>query len=154
MQLKRDTDYALRVLFCIQDNQEIGRQAKGMRPSELSSRSGVPKLAIRRICEQLSDGDILQYRVVSAVRGKAKEERAYYSRDGFAGITLLDVVETMEGTGKIFSVFDQQSPMYGKCEEQILAVQDKAEQTLRSVSLKTFLGMHNFVYLIKMKENL
>lgn len=143
MQLKRDTDYALRVLYCIREKQEIGRNAKGMRLPELAVCAGVPKLAIKRICDLLSDRNILQYRSMPSAKERTKEEKAYYSRDGFAGLTLLDVVEATEGTGKVFAVFDKQSPMYRNCETQILAVQDKTEHALRDISLKSFLKMHN-----------
>ena len=135
VQLKRDTDYALRVLSSIRESGQTDRRARGLTQLEISRQSGIPRLAVGRIC--------LHVKAPQTAGGQETGDPRYYTPDGFAGLTLLDVVEASEGTGKIFAVFDRQSPMYRECEEQIRAVEDTVEQELRNVSLKTFLKMHN-----------
>ena len=143
VQLKRDTDYALRVLSSIRESGQTDRRARGLTQLEISRQSGIPRLAVGRICKMLCAGGILHVKAPQTAGGQETGDPRYYTPDGFAGLTLLDVVEASEGTGKIFAVFDRQSPMYRECEEQIRAVEDAVERELRNVSLKTFLKMHN-----------
>ena len=55
MQLKRDTEYALRILMCVA-RQEDGR----MTALEISKRTAVPASIAARLCQKMTDAKLMK----------------------------------------------------------------------------------------------
>ena len=134
MQLKRDTDYAFRVLYCLNERYKAtrGRARRGLTLTEIASRAGIPKTAAERVCSGLYEKGLINLSV-----GK---NHYYSAANHLLNYSLLDVIEAVENTGKIFAVFDRITPMYKSCGEQINLAQEKCEQMLASISVGSLLG--------------
>lgn len=132
MQLKRDTDFAIRILFCLNLNHAADHPAirKGVTISEIAVQTGTPKLVAGRVCESLKEKGMIYL-----IDEPFATEKAYYSTEELLNYSLLDVIEAVEGTGEIFAVFDKRSEAYKKCEEQILKIQKKTERLLAKATL-------------------
>ena len=132
MQLKRDTDFALRILFCLKQNHDKkdAEGPGGLTLTEIAKRAGVPKLAAGRIC------DCLQARgMIRLSGGQEHTEKAYFSAEELLTFSLLDIVEAVEGTGQLFAVFSRNSSMYRSCGDQIMKAQQRAEDVLAKTTL-------------------
>jgi len=90
MQLKRDTEYALRVLFCVGRQTPEGGAARGLTLGEISAAAGVPRVSADRICAALERAALLESR-----RGAAGEQ-VYAPGQDFARRSLLDVMRVTE----------------------------------------------------------
>lgn len=136
MQLKRDTDFALRILFCLK---QAGTGATkdgpgGCSLTELAVRTGLSKTVAGRICDTLAANGIL----LPHYESETGEESCYSIREP-GDCSLLDVVVAAEGTGRIFAVFDRRSDMYHHCEQKIQTIQDRTESLLREIKITQFL---------------
>ena len=135
MQLKRDTDFAIRILFSIKaDFEKKGAEGAGLTVSELSARTGLPKLTVARLSEHLEEKGMLK-----ALPDQPGAERVYYSANGFLGYSLLDVIEAVEGNCRIFSVFDKHNPSYRKYGGQLEKLENDIETLLANVPLSRLL---------------
>ena len=108
MQLKRDTDYAIRILYCLRQNGDVGHtgERKGMTLSEIAMQTGTPKLVAGRVCESLKEKGMI------AAAGQDRAERSYCSTETQSEYSLLDVIEAVEGTCQLFAVFDKRFAGY------------------------------------------
>ena len=135
MLLKRDTDVALRILFCLKQNcekKDTG-ETSGLTLTQISIQTGVPKLTAGRICDRL-----MVKGMIYLSREQEQSEKAYYSTEELGAFSLLDVVEATERTGKIFDVFDRSSTMYKHCKERIMKTQKRTEDVLSKTTLNSF----------------
>ena len=84
MQLKRDTDYAIRILYCLRQNGDVGHtgERKGMTLSEIAMQTGTPKLVAGRVCESLKKTGLIAAAGAFALTGGVQ-------RDGAAWRALL-----------------------------------------------------------------
>ena len=132
MQLKRDTDYALRVLYCLKQHDEANpkHQSSGLTLSEIAAQTGLTRLVAARICECLCDKGILR-----ESKRPDKEDTIFSPRQALSSLTLLDVVVDVEGTGQLFAVFDKKSAAYRSCEAEMMSVQRNAEKVLAQTTL-------------------
>lgn len=136
MQLKRDTDFALRIIFCLKQEAEQKRasQRSGLTLSEIASRTEVPKITAGRICDALEEGGL-----IAVLQTKDNAEKAYVFGDKLWRFSLLEVIEALESTGQLFSVFDQRSLMYQNCKESFSEVQEKVAAILKESSMERLL---------------
>ncbi|MBR6407848.1 MAG: Rrf2 family transcriptional regulator [Clostridia bacterium] len=133
MQLKRDTDYALRILYCIGKNFSIkGVVHCGLTLPEICMQSGVPKLAANRLCEKLLKKGIIRSR-------KRRSETIYYPSGQFKNQSLLGIIETTENTAQLFAVFDKKNGLFRRYGEKLETIQDEIEEVLSNATLKFFI---------------
>jgi|GEM_PF-1315329 len=134
MQLKRDTDYAVRILYCLHQNHVADKSAvrKGVTISEIAMQTGTPKPVAGRICESLKEKGMIYL-----TDEQPATEKAYYSTEELLKYSLLDVIEAVEGTGEIFAVFDKRSEAYKSCEGWLLRVQMKTEGVLAKATFES-----------------
>ena len=132
MQLKRDTDYALRILYCLKlNNDDRGADTThGMTLTEIAAQTGTPKIVAGRVCENLKENGMIQM-----ISEQEAAERVYASDGTLLNTTLLDVIEAVEGTGQLFAVFDKRSAVYKNCEMQIQNVQKRTDKVLARATL-------------------
>ena len=127
MQLKRDTDVAIRILYCLNQNRESqsAGETNGLTLAALAAQTGVPKTVVGRICEYLyRDG------MIRLSPEMENGEKTYFAGEELLSVSLLKVVTAVEGTVQLFAVFDQTSAAYKRGQTQIKTVQEKVERVL------------------------
>lgn len=132
MQLKRDTDYAIRMLYCIgQEYFDEDKTLWGTTITNLSRQSGVPKEIVRRICKRLEKAGFIE--CVST----EKKELAYIPTEGYQNQTLFNVIEAVEDTGQLFAVFGKNYQPYKTYGPKLETAQKKIEKILQGTKLGT-----------------
>jgi len=133
MQLKRDTEYALRILLAAAEKAAPrGEPPQGVTLNEISALSGVPRVGIDRICAQLESAGLLQSR-------RAKNgERLYAAASALYQKSLLDLLLAMEQGVPLFAVFDKGSGFFSKNEKRMLHLQEKADRLLDGEKLEDY----------------
>ena len=103
MQLKRDTDYALRIMICIAEGLKISGKQEGVALSSVVASTGIPIVTFNRVCGRLEEKGLIRKEV-------SKEgEKWLYPCNDFWGQSLLSIGEAAEGNMEIFAVFDRNS---------------------------------------------
>ncbi len=130
MQLKRDTDYALRILCC------LGRQAAEGAPAgagisllEISSHAGVPKLSARRICGCLKAKKLL------STKKEPNGAVLYYPGELFPTCSLWDVMSATEDNVHLFAVFDRKSDFFKINGKRLENIQNEIERIFQNTTL-------------------
>jgi len=130
MQLRRDTEYALRILYCM-----VGRGGDKTSPSagltlgRLSALSGVPKAAADRMCGRLKDAAFIVSR-----DGKGGET-LYFPASGLRRRSLLDVLKMTEGGVQLCGVFDKTGGFYKEVGPQLQSVQTEMKKILAAATM-------------------
>jgi len=134
MQLKRDTDYALRIILYIGVYwPEREQTSEGFSLSEISSQTSVPRISADRICGYLKDSDIL-----SSVR-TGTNELLYHPGKDFYDRSLLDVINAAEDGVQLFAGFDRKSLFYRERDETLRRIQESVDETLSRITIRQFL---------------
>lgn len=126
MQLKRDTEYALRILNAIARSSDIRKDPPyiGVPLSEIRALSGVPGVAIDRICSKLESAGLI------ACQKEKSGEKVYTAASDLRQKSLLDVIRTTEQGIPLFAVFDKDSGFFQRNENRLLQLQSSAEKLL------------------------
>jgi len=135
MQLKRDTDYALRIILCIGESWLDSRaDPDGLSLSEISLHTGVPKISVNRICGNLKDRMILS-------SGRTTEKSvSFYPCPAFFRLSLLDIIEASEDNVNLFALFDRTNRLYSAQTERLQRVQNDIESILSGTTVEDLLG--------------
>ena len=62
MNLKKDTEYALRIISCLYNHgciDSLDNCRKGMALFDLCIKTGIPRISLQRICDKLKDNELL-----------------------------------------------------------------------------------------------
>lgn len=132
MQLKRDTDYALRILLCVA--KENAQNRAGMTANELSKSLSVPPTIIARLCRTLTAAKLLDASYPDS--GGIK----YDLRRGALQKTVLDVICAVEDHGDLFAVFDRSTELYSICKDYFDEVDQQLADSLKSMTISELLG--------------
>lgn len=124
MQLKRDTDYALRILLFIA--KQKSQDGAGVTIAELSKNTAVPTTITSRLCRKLSDAGFLD------PVDKCTKYTIPYSA---LKKTILDVICAVEGYGNLFAVFDPSTELYAICKDYFGQVNQQLENSLKSITV-------------------
>lgn len=104
MQLKRDTDYALRLLLCI--SKQASDNGNGITILELSKYTSVAPTIAVRICKKLRDAKLIK-------EGNANGSiTSYILCKGALNKTVFDIIRVVEGNSNLFAVFDRTTELY------------------------------------------
>ncbi len=126
MQLKRDTDYALRLLLCAV---KYADQKNSITLFELCSRTAVPITIASRLCHKLSEAQLISEYIIGG--------RAHYTvYDDALSKTLFDVIQAVEGNGSLFSVFDRSTEMFSCCRQYFQAAEQCLTDSLKGLTLQ------------------
>ena len=134
MQLKRDTDYAVRILYCLNQNYAIDNsgEKKGVTLSEIAMQTGTPKLVAGRVCDSLKEKGI-----IFSISEQDTAEKSFSSNKTLLSFSLLDVIEAVEGTCQLFAVFDKRFAGYRTYEDHIKKIQKQTERVLAKATLSS-----------------
>lgn len=126
MQLKRDIDYSLRILLCVVQQ----KNDNGMTVFELSRHTSVPSTIVSRLCSQMTKAKFLM-----AVESSSSNKEYTACQDTLSK-TLLDVIQMIEGTNSLFSVFDKSSNLYANCKSYFEEIEQQFSASLKEITIK------------------
>lgn len=134
MQLKRDTEYALRILYCIGAQcPEKDAVQRGLTVGEICARSGVPKLGVRRLCAILTGAQFL------VCRTRENGDVFYLPGQDLRQTSLLQVVRITEPGTQLFAVFEKGSAFYKSTAIALQTCQTEVEKILSGVTIGSLL---------------
>ncbi len=136
MQLKRDTDYAVRIMVCMAESLQENEDKKGMTAAEIIATTGIPRASFFRICGYLEEHQLL--RKVTEADG---EIWIYPGRD-FWDQSLFSISEAVEGNMQIFVIFGRNSHLLKKYGKQFEQVQEKVSESLAEITLKSIVNVN------------
>lgn len=129
MQLKRDTDYALRLLQCMAKNAQI---EGGVALFELCRTTGVPKTVAERLCRRLTKAKMItltdEERLCFEICAETQDK------------TILDVIQAVEGNLNLFAVFDQSTELYKSCKELFAQTEENFANSVKNICIGDLLG--------------
>ena len=138
MQLKRDTDYALKILLNIAESINASENSEGVSLREISLNTKIPKQIAGRLCERLSEAGFI-HECTEGGGGTG----TYAADEVLPDVTLFDVVEAVEGTSEIFAVFDKNSELYRKYGSALDHTEGKIADELKKLSIGTILKIEH-----------
>ena len=127
MQLKRDTDYALRILCCCVKE----TNPRGISLKQLCQEAVVPRTIAARLCRALTKEDILTENILNnhffyAFNRKASDK------------SLYDIIRITEGSAGLFEVFDHSTQFYGNCENSLKLIDEWFTNGLKGIRIQNF----------------
>ncbi len=125
MQLKRDTDYALRLMLGVAKYAD----ENGILLVELCRHASVPQTIAARLCSKLVKAELLK-------ENKTESQMTYSGGDNFQNKTLLDVVQAIEGTADMFAVFDRSTELYACGKYEFALSERQLTESLGGISLQ------------------
>ncbi len=125
MQFKRDTDYALRLLFSAAKHGGEG----GISLSELCIHSAVPRAIASRLCPKLVESDFLK-------ESKEKSRAIYFVGENIDEKTLLDAVLATEESVDMFAVFDRTTDLYACSKDAFAEVEQRLIKGLSEIRFR------------------
>lgn len=125
MQLKRDTEYALRILMCVAMQKDDGITAL-----EISKRTAVPASITARLCQKMTDAKLMKSVNIS------KNSTGYLMSEGALDKTLYDVISVVEGHSELFAVFDRTTEMFSAGLKYFEGTEEKFTDLLKQLTLQ------------------
>ena len=133
MQLKRDTDHALRIVAFVDKACGQTGEKQAILLSEICAKTKVPRTAARRLCRDLVDCRILtQYTEKTG-------GTLYAPGTACESSTLLDVVRAVEKTDSLFAVFDHTTPLFQSKKNIFAQIDRKVKNALSEVTLREWM---------------
>ncbi len=133
MQFKRETDFAVRILYCLYRNYEEREFSKplGLTLSEIATQTKVPKTIAGRLCEYL-----LNSKMIHLVPWDECSERSFHTTSSLLGFSLKDVIEAVEGNSRIFSIFDKSSVVFEACGDRLKMIEEEVDSVLTEMTFE------------------
>ncbi len=131
MQLKRNTDYALRILLCVAEYPD----ENGIPLPKLCKHSSIPHTIAVRLCRKLVDENILTETTIG--------NRTFFAiNPGANNITLYDVILAIEGTVDLFAVFDHSTELYMQCGDNLNIIEEWLTKGLKEINIRELTDIH------------
>lgn len=133
MQLKRDVDYALRLLLCVAKQKQTKGKKNGLTVLELSKNTAIPMTIVSRLCNKMKEERLLK------VQELCTNNIEYTIGRNTLNKTLFDVIRAIEGCSGLFSVFDKSTALYKHCQPYFEKIERQFEVSLEDITLKELL---------------
>ncbi len=131
MQLKRETEYALRIMICLAEQfGSIRADMTGIQMTEIIERTNIPKIVFGRIFTLLEERDLVRKAANTA------GETTVFPGKKFWNQSLLSVALIIEGNMNIFFIFDQTFSVFLPYKDQFMRIQKEIEQVLSQMTMK------------------
>lgn len=127
MQLNRDTDYAIRIIWSICKAKTDRRESIII--SDICKQVGIARTIALRICNKLVEKDII------ASDMSAKNEIRFTVGDNTKTKNIQDVIEAIEGSSNLLAYFDKSLDSYKKCSEILDSLEESFENILKQKTL-------------------
>ena len=135
MQLKRDTEYALRILYAVAERSapEDEPSRGGATLNEISALSGVPRAGTDRVCPLLASAGFLTSRTENG------GDVLYAAAEDLSDRSLIDLAAVTEQGFPLFAVFDRDSAFFSRNGRRLARLQRRAEKLFGGESLGKYL---------------
>lgn len=135
MQIKRDTEYALRILFAMGERcPEKDGPMTGLSINEITMSSGVPRVGVDRLCRRMASAGLI------TERKGGGGELLFCSSQDMRRATLLDVMKITEDGISLFAVFEKNSPFYRSAGIKLQGLQEETEALLSCLTVGDLLN--------------
>ena len=134
MQLKRETDYAIRVMICIAEALKDRGEEAGVSASEIIGRTQIPRVSFYRICSYLEESQLI------VKKGGKNREVLFYPGELFWEQSLLSVAEAVEGNMRIFVLFGRNTSLLKKYAPVVRTVQNEIDAALSAVTMESIVN--------------
>ena len=136
MQLKRDTEYAMRIMICIAEDRRKNGKKSGVPVSNVISSTGIPKVTFDRICGNLEEKGMIRKEITG------EGEKYMYPGKGFWKQSVLSIGEAIEGNMEMFAVFDRSSCVIQKYGDKLKETQEKLNHVLSEITMESIVENH------------
>ncbi len=130
MQLKRDTEYALRIMISLAEYLKEEGGSSGISSAELISGAGIPKISFNRICKSLEEKGLILKKTDSEGNVWVCPGRDFWDQ------SIFSIGMAVEGNMDIFAVFDRRSEFMKKYGEKLKETQKNLTLVLSEETLK------------------
>lgn len=127
MQLKRDTDYALRIILYIVKQSEPEKTWLSI--YDLSKNTAVSPAIIARLCRSLAEAKILN------VTPSTDKTVKFALRRGAMKKTVLDIIRAVEGHNDLFAVFNRSTELYCICKDYFDETEQQFTDSLEALTI-------------------
>lgn len=133
MQLKRDTDYAIRILLILAESAQNGKDSQGIELKTICEKTDVPRRIALRLCSLLSNTGFI------GKRG-SDGDMTYVPERSLLKKNLLEIIDAVEGQSNLFAVFDRRAEIYTRYGYVFEAVNDALANELNKITIQTILN--------------
>ena len=137
MNLKKDTEYALRILSCLYNSGCVAipfNSKKGMSLYDLCIKTGIPRISLQRVCEKLKAKDLIAY-----IRADDNHSIRYQTIKDIEYCSLLSVIEALERQCRMFLLFDQKTAYYHDNRHVFKGIDERYRRFFDTILLKELL---------------
>lgn len=134
MQLKRDTEYALRIMLCIAEELQNSDRQKGFPSTLVLEKTAVPLVSFYRICRSLEANGLICNGI------KEDGVKWIYPGKDFWSQNILSIGEAIEGTMMLFAVFDKNSYFTQAYGEKLKDVQNSLNEVLSKTTISELIN--------------
>ena len=132
MQLKRDTDYAIRILLVMAEPALSKKELQGLDLKTICEKTSVPRQIAIRLCGLLFDAGFIK-------KEETDGSTTYISESDLLEKTVLDIIDAVEGQSNLFAVFDRRAEIYTKYGFALASVNAALSDELNKISIQTIL---------------
>ena len=132
MQLKRDTDYAIRILLVMAEPALSKKELQGLDLKTICEKTSVPRQIAIRLCGLLSDAGFIK-------KEETDGSTTYIPESDLLEKTVLDIIDAVEGQSNLFAVFDRRAEIYTKYGLALASVNAALSAELNKITLQTIL---------------
>ena len=132
MQLKRDTDYAIRILLVMAEPTLNKKELERLDLKSICEKTSVPRAIALRLCNLLSDAGFLK-------KEETDGNTIYMSENDLSEKTVLDIIDAVEGQSNLFAVFDRRAEIYTKYGFALASVNAALSDELNKITIQTIL---------------
>ena len=130
MHLKRDTEYALRIMVFIAEYLKENRDRSGGIPcSFIIAGTGTPVIAFKRVIGLLEENALI------IMNGRNKKIKEVFPGRDFWKQSIFSIADAVEGNMEIFALFDRNSYLTHAYYETLKTTQDKLTRALSDITL-------------------
>lgn len=131
MQLKRDTDYAIRILLVMAEPALNKKELQRMDLKTICEKTSVPRQIALRLCGLLSDAGFM--------KEETDGSTTYIPGNDLLEKTVLDIIDAVEGQSNLFAVFDRRAEIYTKYGLALASVNAALSDELNKITIRTIL---------------
>lgn len=133
MQLKRDTDYAMRIIWSV--CRAKTDKDESIIISEICRQIGIARTIALRICNKLADNEIISSDTT------VKNEIRFSVGEKTGEKTMYDVIKAIEGSSDLLEAFDKSFESYEKCGEVLDSLEESFNSILKQKTLGEMFGL-------------
>ena len=132
MQLKRDTDYAIRILLVMAEPALSKKELQGLDLKTICEKTSVSRQIAIRLCGLLSDAGFIK-------KEETDVSTIYIPESDLLEKTVLDIIDAVEGQSNLFAVFDRRAEIYTKYGFALASVNAALSDELNKITIQTIL---------------